>query len=152
MSSPVMHGCCVLPGEGWRDVGAMAERGAVPGSGEVEETAEDEDEDDDDYEEDEEGVDEKEELRQSLSRFMLNGVEIDLGMDAADSLPARVEALRIFLEEHLGFDAFVKVYQLMENVSQEDDEVRQAAPPTPLFPQCPTTCPPHLLRAAPALC
>eukprot|EP00873_Tetraselmis_striata_P046474 jgi/Tetstr1/466738/TSEL_011211.t1 len=94
--------------------------------GEGEERAEgDDDYDDDDYEDDDEdsnGVDEKEELRQSLSRFMLNGVEIDLGVDAADSLPARVEALRIFLEEQLGFEAFVKVYQLMENVSQEDDE------------------------------
>lgn len=98
-------------------------------SGEGEERAEgDDDYDDDDYEDDDEdsnGVDEKEELRQSLSRFMLNGVEIDLGVDAADSLPARVEALRIFLEEQLGFEAFVKVYQLMENVSQEDDEVRR---------------------------
>jgi hypothetical protein len=55
---------------------------------------------------------------------MLNGVEIDLGLTDDDSMPARVEALRIYLEEHLGFDSFVRVYQLMEGVSQEDDEVR----------------------------
>ena len=60
----------------------------------------------------------------SLHRFMLNGVEIDLGLTDDDSMPARVEALRIYLEDHLGFDSFVKVYQLMEGVSQDDDEVR----------------------------
>uniref|UniRef100_A0A061S4H1 non-specific serine/threonine protein kinase n=1 Tax=Tetraselmis sp. GSL018 TaxID=582737 RepID=A0A061S4H1_9CHLO len=65
---------------------------------------------------------EKEQLRKSLSRFYLNGKEIDLGVEADASLPARVEALRIFLENHLGFEPFVKVYQLMENVSQDDDE------------------------------
>ncbi len=46
---------------------------------------------------------------QSLAgKFMLNGEEIDLGVGPQASMAHRVEALRVLLEQRLGFDTFMK--------------------------------------------
>ena len=41
-------------------------------------------------------------------KFMLNGEEIDLGVGPQASMAHRVEALRVLLEQRLGFDVFMK--------------------------------------------
>lgn len=41
-------------------------------------------------------------------RFVLNGEEIDLGVGPQASMAHRVEALRLLLEQRLGFDTFMK--------------------------------------------
>ncbi|KAJ9525273.1 hypothetical protein QJQ45_020808 [Haematococcus lacustris] len=56
-------------------------------------------------------------------RFMLNGVEVPLeGVRSNDSLAHKVEALRMFLDQKLGTQAFLKVYRRLESLSLEDDE------------------------------
>lgn len=42
-------------------------------------------------------------------KFVLDGQEVELPVGAGDSLPQRVEALRMFLEEKLGTKEFLKV-------------------------------------------
>ncbi|CAG9466562.1 unnamed protein product [Pedinophyceae sp. YPF-701] len=41
-----------------------------------------------------------------------------------ESLAARVEALRMFLEEQLGFDRFLRAYRRMENMAPDEDEMK----------------------------
>ncbi|GFH11762.1 protein kinase domain-containing protein [Haematococcus lacustris] len=54
---------------------------------------------------------------------MLNGVEVPLeGVRSNDSLAHKVEALRMFLDQKLGTQAFLKVYRRLESLSLEDDE------------------------------
>ncbi|GIL63301.1 hypothetical protein Vafri_17397 [Volvox africanus] len=61
-------------------------------------------------------------------QFMLNGQVIQLpGVREGDSLALKVEALRVFLEQNLGTNAFLKVYRMLENLSVEDDEAQVSA-------------------------
>ncbi len=41
-------------------------------------------------------------------RFLLNGAEVPLPVRENDSLPNKVEALRMYLEQKLGTDPFLK--------------------------------------------
>ena len=47
-------------------------------------------------------------LQGEAGKFMLNGEEIDLGVGPQASMAHRVEALRVLLEQRLGFDVFMK--------------------------------------------
>ena len=47
-------------------------------------------------------------VQSPAGRFMLNGEEIDLGVGPQASMAHRVEALRVLLEQRLGFDTFMK--------------------------------------------
>ncbi|GLI70930.1 hypothetical protein VaNZ11_016024 [Volvox africanus] len=61
-------------------------------------------------------------------QFMLNGQVIQLsGVREGDSLALKVEALRVFLEQNLGTNAFLKVYRMLESLSSEDDEAQVSA-------------------------
>ncbi|GIL80611.1 hypothetical protein Vretifemale_9761, partial [Volvox reticuliferus] len=61
-------------------------------------------------------------------QFMLNGQVILLpGVREGDSLALKVEALRVFLEQNLGTNAFLKVYRMLESLSFEDDEAQVSA-------------------------
>ncbi|DBB05985.1 TPA: hypothetical protein ACH3X3_009975 [Trebouxia sp. C0006] len=55
-------------------------------------------------------------------KFMLNGEEIDLGVGPQASMAHRVEALRVLLEQRLGFDTFMKVYRRLESIPTSHDE------------------------------
>ena len=47
-------------------------------------------------------------MQNSAGRFVLNGEEIELGVGVGASMAHRVEALRVLLEQRLGFDTFMK--------------------------------------------
>ena len=47
-------------------------------------------------------------MQSPAGRFVLNGEEIDLGVGPQASMAHRVEALRVLLEQRLGFDTFMK--------------------------------------------
>lgn len=47
-------------------------------------------------------------VQSPAGKFMLNGEEVDLGVGPQASMAHRVEALRVLLEQRLGFDIFVK--------------------------------------------
>lgn len=56
-------------------------------------------------------------------KFVLNGQTLRLpGLTEQDTLPNRVEALRVYLESELGTDTFVKVYRLMNDLQSGDDD------------------------------
>mmetsp|Transcript_4882 Transcript_4882/g.8921 ORF Transcript_4882/g.8921 Transcript_4882/m.8921 type:complete len:142 (-) Transcript_4882:1693-2118(-) len=57
-------------------------------------------------------------------RFLLDGMPVRLPVPDNASLPARVEALRMYLEEKLGTVAFLKVYRRLESLSIDDDEAQ----------------------------
>ncbi|GFR44775.1 hypothetical protein Agub_g6107 [Astrephomene gubernaculifera] len=61
-------------------------------------------------------------------QFMLNGQAVQLpGVREGDSLALKVEALRVFLETHLGTDPFLRVYRRLESLSVDDDEAAVSA-------------------------
>lgn len=47
-------------------------------------------------------------MQSPAGRFLLNGEEIELGVGPQASMAHRVEALRVLLEQRLGFDTFMK--------------------------------------------
>ena len=47
-------------------------------------------------------------VQSPAGKFMLNGEEVDLGVGPQASMAHRVEALRVLLEQRLGFDIFMK--------------------------------------------
>lgn len=47
-------------------------------------------------------------MQSPAGRFVLNGEEIELGVGPQASMAHRVEALRVLLEQRLGFDTFMK--------------------------------------------
>eukprot|EP00899_Mesostigma_viride_P027352 jgi/Mesvir1/7801/Mv11743-RA.1 len=60
-------------------------------------------------------------------KFLLDGSTLKLpNVTQSDSLGSRIEALRVFLEEKLGLDLFLEVYNRLEGV-QEDDEDEDVA-------------------------
>ena len=65
--------------------------------------------------------------KSDLSNIHL-GMTQKLNMKATDPLPFRIEFLREYLEDHLGFDKFFKLYQRCQNPSEADDDSDLADP------------------------
>lgn len=79
----------------------------------------------DDDEAEEEGEEHVEEPKAAPGKFIFNGKELILEcVSGDDSLSYRVEALRMFIEEGLGLDTFLAIYQLLtddsDNMSDAD--------------------------------
>ena len=91
--------------------------------------------DDDEGEEENEDTQEQQKPDVPPGKFIFNGKELILEhVSGADSLSYRVEALRQFIEEGLGLDAFLAMYQLLtedsDNMSDAeiDKEIHKILP------------------------
>jgi len=58
----------------------------------------------------------------SGGHFVLGGETLVLPVNPKDSIFARVENLRVFLEEKLGLDKFLEAYRFISNIRAEDDD------------------------------
>jgi NIMA (never in mitosis gene a)-related kinase len=57
------------------------------------------------------------------SKFLLDGKTVELpNIDEGATLPSRVEALRVYLEEVLGESKFIRAYKAMDELNEKDDE------------------------------
>lgn len=54
-------------------------------------------------------------------------MQVSLPSTVGDSLAAKVEALRVFLEQELGTEEFLQLYNLLEGLSPNSDTVVSAA-------------------------
>lgn len=65
---------------------------------------------------DEEESDPKNSTSNSFSKFKLGGATLHLpNVSSKDSLMYRIESLRMFLEDKLGFETFIKIYHLLND-------------------------------------
>ncbi|KAG1679536.1 hypothetical protein FOA52_011138 [Chlamydomonas sp. UWO 241] len=55
-------------------------------------------------------------------RFVLDGKVVPLPVRREDPLGVKVESLRMYLDDALGTDVFMKVYRRLESLTVDDDE------------------------------
>lgn len=59
----------------------------------------------------------------SPAKFRLDGATVKLpSVQRDDGLAYRIEALRVMLEDRLGFDRFFDVYQMLKDMQPGDDD------------------------------
>jgi len=63
-----------------------------------------------------------------LQPFSLNGQPVDLPVSSQDSLSYRIEALRVFLEQEIGLEAFLCLHRYLNDRAADPASVVSAAP------------------------